>query len=50
MSSMHIQGDLEDRMIALGYKKCVQRVRFVNEATRERLGKGRLRQNNERNR
>lgn len=44
MSSMHIQGDLEDRMIALGskstppkYQTRAERVMFVNEATRERL-------------
>lgn len=37
MSSMHVQGDLEDRMIALGYKKRAARVMFVNEAARVRL-------------
>lgn len=37
MSSIHIQGDLEDRMIALGYEKRAERVKFVNDAARERL-------------
>ena len=40
MPTMHIQEELDDRMIALGYKKRAQRLLFVNEAVKEQLERG----------
>ena len=37
MPTMHIQEELDERMIALGYKKRTQRILFVNEAVELRL-------------
>lgn len=37
MPTMHIQEELDERMITLGYKKRTQRITFVKEAVKERL-------------
>lgn len=37
MSTMHIHEDSEERMIALGYTKRVQRIIFVDEAIKKQL-------------
>lgn len=37
MSIMHIKENLEERLIALGYTKRVQRIMFVTEAVLERI-------------
>lgn len=37
MPTMHIQEELDERMIALGYKKRTQRILFVNKAVQKQL-------------
>jgi predicted transcriptional regulator len=45
MSTMHIHDDLEDRVYALGYKMRRQRIRFVNDAVREKVEREEAEQN-----